>query len=408
MISGLSLLVTDQYRKEAQKWLGALKRKESVSVSFIPKTDRIIRLEQLLGDKQTLRAHLGPPSAYHFQIVDFSSTTVESASDLEQKISGLLHSSGLSEKPLQFQAWMAWFQKQKRTLILIIPEGEKLLNPIGKNALSSLSYLVDSYYPHVLVLSFFESHLTHSSYSSLLPPSTRLYANVFQYPLYETSDVLAFIALLEKEWGLKIDQKMKDGIVDTCGGHFWLVKEAVRQITATGTWDPEDEAMLFRLRSIYHQLLPSEQNVLKKLVAGKSDFSLEERLSLDYLQRMRVVHARQVTIGMFTHYILKYEEKPAGFTIVNNVVFLNTVPVDKFFSRKERRVLKVLIEHEGVVVSRNDIASVLWPADTEAQYSDWAIDQIISRVRKRLSELYISPETLAVVRGKGYLLNIPK
>ena len=112
--------------------------------------------------------------------------------------------------------------------------------------------------------------------------------------------------------------------------------------------------------------------------------------------------------AMMCDFIKAQGERPAGFSLVGDSVYLNNVPVEKFFSRKEHRVMKLLVEHEGEVMSRNDIASALWPVDTEKEYSDWAIDQIIARVRKRLVHLHISPEILKVIRGKGYLLSLSR
>lgn len=410
MFQKLRLLVTNQYRQEAKKWLATIARRENLSISFFPKTDRIIRLEQLLHDKELITAALGHPSRYHFQLIDFSAPAVEDSDDLEVRISSILNGEGPSGNPRSFPSWIDFFQKNKRTLVLVITEAEKLLNPIGKSILTLLSYMIDRYYPNVLVMSIFETQVSHPSHVDQLPPSTRLYANIFEYPLYSASDTRLFIELLEKEWNISVSPKDKDHIVDNCGGHFWLVKEAVRRIAAGGKWSTFDEGMVFRLRTIFEQTLPVEQSVLKKIIAGKSDFSSEERVSIAYLERMRVIDKDQkkCAIGMFNDYILRYEEKPAGLNLTNSTIYLNNVPIDKFFSRKEHRVLRLLLEKDGKVATRNDIANAIWPTDTEKQYSDWAIDQIIARLRKRLLQLYISPKMLQSVRGKGYLFNLSK
>ena len=50
---------TEQYKKEATKWLSALKRQENVIALFIPKTDRLTRIIHLLSDKKLLQKNLG-------------------------------------------------------------------------------------------------------------------------------------------------------------------------------------------------------------------------------------------------------------------------------------------------------------------------------------------------------------
>lgn len=408
MFQRLRLLVTDQYRREAKKWLETIGRKESLSISFFPKTDRIIRFEQLLSDKELLGATLGQSSRYLFALVDFSAPAVEDSTDLEGRISTLLNNKRILPKPLSFGAWLEYLQKDNRTLVLIITEAEKLLNPIGKTILTLLSYMIDQYYPHVLVMSVFETQISHPTNMAFLPPSTRMYANIFEYPLYGLHDTELFIDLLEKEWNVSVAKEERQHIIKECGGHFWFVKEAVRRIAGDGAWSPNEEGMVFRLRTVFEQLIPSEQSLIKKMIAGKSDLTQEERISLDYLKGMNVIdaHGKRCMIGMLKDYVLQYEEKPSGIVMGKDAIYLNNVPIDKFFSRKELRVLRLLVEKEGNIVSRNDVATVIWPTDTEKEYSDWAIDQLIARLRKRLQTLYISPKSIRVIRGKGYMLSL--
>jgi DNA-binding response OmpR family regulator len=63
----------------------------------------------------------------------------------------------------------------------------------------------------------------------------------------------------------------------------------------------------------------------------------------------------------------------------------------------------LLLEKNGQTVSRDEIGQALW-SDNQEDYSDWAIDQLIARIRKRLKELSLSPKMVRVVRGKGYIL----
>jgi OmpR family two-component system bacitracin resistance response regulator BceR len=82
------------------------------------------------------------------------------------------------------------------------------------------------------------------------------------------------------------------------------------------------------------------------------------------------------------------------------------VPLKGFFSRKEYNVLKLLLEQKEKIVSRDAVGATLWPINTEKHYSDWAIDQLIARLRQRLTELSLPPKMIQSVRGKGYKLSI--
>ena len=51
----------------------------------------------------------------------------------------------------------------------------------------------------------------------------------------------------------------------------------------------------------------------------------------------------------------------------------------------------------------DEIGEALWGKDSYDKYSDWAIDQLISKLRKKLETLGFK-NVLKTVRGKGYKL----
>lgn len=405
MVDEFPLISTRQYKEAAMEWLKALDRQESVSVVFIPKTDRTIRLGQLLTDHDLIKKVLHQETSYIFQRIDFDQHDVEDIEDLSFQISEQLNLAKVTPFTLSFNQWIKYLKKNSMVLVLIVTEAEKFLNPTGKIVLSLLSKLIEDYSPTIRMLSFFETNITHPSLLPLLSTSTRIYENISHFPLYAQEDTLSFIRLLRNQWNVFIDKKTEEHIIESCGGHFWLVKEAVREISVTGKWSGESEGMLFRLRVIFNLLLQSEQSVIRKIINRQSNFTHEENLSLQYLKNMGVVDDKnRLLIGIIKTLLTYHEELTAGLSFKNNQIFVNEVPVNKFFSRKEYRVMKVLLEHRDSIVTRDDIAKAIWPINTQDQYSDWAIDQLILRIRKRMVELSLPPKRLKVVRGKGYRL----
>jgi len=64
----------------------------------------------------------------------------------------------------------------------------------------------------------------------------------------------------------------------------------------------------------------------------------------------------------------------------------------------------MLWDAESTVVSRDEIAEVIWPDDIQTAVSDQAIDALVRRLRERIAEL--DPETTYIsnVRGFGFRL----
>lgn len=406
MLGDFPLITTSQYKEAGENWLRAIVRGEDACIVFLPKTDREIRLGQLLNDRGLQKRILGEPSSFIFIRANFDAHDVEDVDDLSFQIQERLNSSSILPKPLTFPEWVDHLRKHKMRIILILPEAERYLTADDKMALAVLSEAVRKYSPLLRVLSVFETNITHPSIVPFLPKVADLYENIFYYPLYAHGATDSFIDLLCHQWHVSIAPVIRNEIIAACGGQFWLVKEAVREIATTHTWSSTKEGMQFRLRSFYNLLLPSEQTALYKLATRQKTFSSDERMSLTYLQTMRVIdEKRQFLIGALKDFLLG-ESSATDLKLNDERILFNNVPIEKVFSRKEYKVFKLLLEHVNGMVSRDEIAERIWPVNTQEYYSDWAIDQLIARLRQRCMTLSLPPRLIATVRGRGYLLKI--
>jgi hypothetical protein len=77
------------------------------------------------------------------------------------------------------------------------------------------------------------------------------------------------------------------------------------------------------------------------------------------------------------------------------------------FSLTESRVLKYLRSHPDIVVSRADIGRIVWGEEEwEDKYSDWAIGQLIYRLRRKLEYGYgPASGTIATRKGQGFVFS---
>jgi DNA-binding response OmpR family regulator len=70
-------------------------------------------------------------------------------------------------------------------------------------------------------------------------------------------------------------------------------------------------------------------------------------------------------------------------------------------TRHEKKVLQLLKDFREDIVSREDIAKCMWGPNYLDRYSEWAIDKIISRIRKKL-EAGDSELSIITYKGEGY------
>jgi hypothetical protein len=76
-------------------------------------------------------------------------------------------------------------------------------------------------------------------------------------------------------------------------------------------------------------------------------------------------------------------------------------------SAQQFKLLWLLYENQGQVISRPDLISVVWGEDQSAGVSDQALDALIRRLRDRLASLDPTHQFIVTVRGHGVRLDNP-
>lgn len=85
---------------------------------------------------------------------------------------------------------------------------------------------------------------------------------------------------------------------------------------------------------------------------------------------------------------------------------LNTIDFSGIqeLTRNEVNIIKYLFENYGQLCSKEDVGKVIWSKNEYAdKYSEWAIDQAIFRLRKKLEKYNVDNE-IETVHGRGYML----
>jgi SAM-dependent methyltransferase len=82
-------------------------------------------------------------------------------------------------------------------------------------------------------------------------------------------------------------------------------------------------------------------------------------------------------------------------------IISNNTPTNAYLSESQFAVLSYLLSKSSRVVTREEIASVIWKENANIQYSDWAISKIISRLRKILKK-YNSSLKITTLKSRGY------
>jgi len=89
---------------------------------------------------------------------------------------------------------------------------------------------------------------------------------------------------------------------------------------------------------------------------------------------------------------------------VGDEILANGLPLEKELTLQEYHLLVGFLKNPKKIISRDEIAEILWGKKSFEKYSDWAIDQIISQLRKKLTQIGVSTKNLQTIRGRGYRL----
>ena len=86
-------------------------------------------------------------------------------------------------------------------------------------------------------------------------------------------------------------------------------------------------------------------------------------------------------------------------------VWVNGTALDPPLSLSQYRLLEILWEHKGKIVTREEVIAAVWPESDEAGITEQAIDALVRRLRDRLAEVDADHEYLVTVRGHGFRLD---
>lgn len=350
-----------------------------------------------------------------FVEIDYRMQRLQTTNEVETHILTKLSTHhDFSNKSTSFADKLRRFQTETGKIVVLVAIGcEKLMRDAAADHLIWSTIQQRRNTLHQLM--FFETNLMDADHLRLFGSVPAFQPRIFTMKLYEKPDVMQFMRHMENEWKFSLPQYTREEIYAQCGGMLLLVKEALWYLrdnphtAMKSVWAHTE--MLFNLVSLWHGFGPREQETLQ-LIAHRmpiTDPTLSQ--SVHYLLLTGIVkhhkHTFSITIPLLTHHIRTSLPKQYRLSMENDSILLNGTLINEMFSANERIFLRCLINSEGKIVSRAKIAAYLWP-DKQENYSDWALDSVISRTRNKLKKLGVSPSILEVQKKHGVMLKSHK
>lgn len=382
MISLLDNLTPETYERIFSEWLGIIRRRECGSIIHLPKRDQLYRVHAFFQSN--------PPQGFRYVILDLTAHPIEDSFDLERFIRNQIVPT-------------------TKKIVLLVLDADKLID----EKISLVSSLNNQYHqiPTLSILYFFGKNLTSLTLAKKLSNYTTLYQNIHIFPYLDKKDSYHFVHYLEKKLDTDIPDTLIERIVDMCGGIPWLIKEACRYWTKTKDADHifDHEEMRIKICMLVDEFLIEEKKTLEKVLKQNFVFNHEEQIVLNYLLKTNTLFKRRRKYYFFSPLLencLKKQlaEKLKIEAFNTHDLVINGVVMNNYFSIREKRLLLYLINKKGEIIERNIVAKIIWK-DNQDEYTDWALDQFILRLRKKLLSLGFEKNFIKTVKNQGFVIH---
>lgn len=262
----------------------------------------------------------------------------------------------------------------------------------------TLYYLLPERIHFILVI---DQHWDERKFITLLSPFRSLAQHVVTPPLFTDRDVRHFVRYWASKWNVPVSADTEDTITQEAGGILLLAKAAVR-LLAQNAPRALPLSHLFRhpeytmqVQLFAARLTPRQLEILKSPPAADSEVTQQEA---EHLRNMHVLeltpHGYHIRSRSLRRFLSPKDTTPTALFVKLND--------QAKFSRTEQAVLKLFLTSNGRIVTREQLATVLHGGTGEP--TDWAIDQAVSRLRKKLMRTEFSAYgNITTKKGKGFV-----
>lgn len=203
------------------------------------------------------------------------------------------------------------------------------------------------------------------------------------------------VVYLENAVGKKLSKKTIEEIISQTGGHGKLTRICLElALNGIGKFSAQ-QAVQGVLLEILSSLDASEQNALEKGIQNT------------YLEKIGLIREGKITIPLLQMFLQQNKTESQKEDIIFDQKTHQIKKGEQILSdnltSSEFKLFKFLIENKDRILERQEIIESVWKDTKTIQgVSDQALDQLISRLRKKIEEDPNSPARLLTIKGRGF------
>jgi len=232
---------------------------------------------------------------------------------------------------------------------------------------------------------------------------TMAYNNIIELPYLTKDESFEWMGVEILEENLKLTIKENQQYYDFCGGVPALLKHFLRLRIRFNYFDAivKSNETEEKINIFWQSFSENEQKVLTSISLTGS-YPEEYEHVFKYLSNLNLINKDNKIIGEWIKLILKNYDKDERLILRSEEILFHNVKINELLTPIEEKLVRELIEKK--TLSRDEIAHALWGDFASSEYSEYAIDQALSRLRKKLEKIGIGGDRIKTVKKVGISL----
>lgn len=236
-----------------------------------------------------------------------------------------------------------------------------------------------------------------------------LVQNIVYFPVLPYDDAFFVLKNLSLRYGYRVSENKEKLIINLAGGHPTLILLCLRIFAGCGEISAKDTLSYVSqkpeikiiLESIWESFNADEKNLLLQIAHRRG---IVDGHSLRHLQNLGVVNNGLIFSSLLDAFIREGDSKPVAMHVLeeDRQILIGGQSPKVRISGRDYKLLAAFSKKPGRIISRDEVAEILWDKLSYDKYSDWAIDRAIYSLRRKLQKFGVSSDILQTVKGLGY------
>ncbi len=228
------------------------------------------------------------------------------------------------------------------------------------------------------------------------------YENIIHFNYLDLAEFMEWYEMNKKKYDKYLTIKEQKQLYTFTGGMIGMIKVIMENFKIRTSLEQtvETTAVKDYIGSVWDRFTGREKKIIKNIIKGTKVPPYPREIA--YLKAHGLISKQNtITTGWFNYLI----DQPVklNLTLIQTSIAWADLNISELLKPRDNKILLVLFNANGETLSRDNLAEVIWGENWHVDYSNWALDQSISRLRRKLKEIGM-PDIIKSAKGKGFYL----